>query len=158
MASEGQIQAAIAEKQADGSITLTALARKYNVNRSTLSRRLRNKTCSRTESVSRNKRNFSDIEEQELIAYMERLSNCGIYLTPRMLNNIAGRRLGRAVGRNWSARFVRRNAQYLTGVYLNGFDKVRKIAQQPDDIDKFFENVERTNVFTSNPDARSLRT
>lgn len=73
-----------------------------------------------------------------------------------MLNNIAAHHLGHEVSQHWSYRFVHGNAQYLIGVYLNGFDKVRKIAQQPDAIDKFFENVSDIKAVTVRSDVCSF--
>lgn len=131
----------MAEKRDNESLSFTELAEKYNIDRSTLSRRYNGKTSSKAEIASTTYRLFSDEAERAIIQYLKRIAEYGVYVTPKILNNIASHRASAEVGVHWSARFVQRHQNDLLGVYLNGFDKARQKAQNPDSIAIFFDHV-----------------
>jgi len=141
MVNEIDMEKAIAELELDDTILYSVLAVKYNLIATTISRRWRKITSSRAKTTEHLRRHLSDIEEQDLIHYMLDLASYGIFLTPKILTIIAEGRVSHAVGKNWSRKFVLRHSSSLVGTYLNGFDKVRHDAEDPDAIQCFFDNA-----------------
>jgi transposase-like protein len=79
---EAQIQAAIADLESQDRINYAAIARKWEVNRSTLSRRYRGEIGPNQDVISYARRQLTDAQEKALIRYINKLSDRGIPPTP----------------------------------------------------------------------------
>ena len=85
------IEAALAAIESLGpgeSINYTAIAKKYGVERSTLSRRHRARTHARVDEGI-NRRKLSPQQEKELVSYIIRLTQRGLPPTRAMIQNFA---------------------------------------------------------------------
>jgi hypothetical protein len=92
--------------------TYPDVAKIYNVDRSTLSRRHRKVQAPKAEQAI-NQRLLSPHQEEELVRYIIRLTERGLPPTREMITNFA-RKVGRKeVGKGWMDRFVARNKDQL---------------------------------------------
>lgn len=82
-------------------------ARKFNVNRSTLGKKFRRQSGSRSQAAQQ-KQFLSTRQEKILIKHINRLSERGFPPTPCMAANIAGQIAKRQPGKNLISRFVKR--------------------------------------------------
>ena len=82
MAYNERIVEAIADLETQDLPNIAATARKYKVDRSTLSRRFRDKTGSNQDATSYVRRQLTDIQEKTLIKYINKLSDRGLPPTP----------------------------------------------------------------------------
>ena len=84
-----RIQAAITELESQEDINYTATAKKWRIDRSTLSRRHRGKTGLNQDATSYSRKQLTDTQEETLITYINKLNDRGFPPTPQILKNIA---------------------------------------------------------------------
>ena len=121
------IEAALADLALQDSPNYTATAKKFNVNRSTLSRRHRGVTVSikegrQTTSI------LSNQQEKELISYINKLTERGIPPTNAIIRVFAQDISKKKPGKNWAYRFVQAHQDKLQSRFLQGADLDRKKA------------------------------
>jgi hypothetical protein len=87
------------------------------------------------------KSQLSKQQEQELIAYIHKLSSRGIPPTLTMIKNFAQDIAKVEVGRNWSYGFVKRHRNDLGCSWFDGFDIARKRADNAPRYKAYFELV-----------------
>jgi hypothetical protein len=85
MANDKALEAALLEVANSKVPNYSALARKYNVDRTTRCRRARSVTVSRAVATNINQRFLPDAQEEVLLQKMEYLSKKGIYLALRII-------------------------------------------------------------------------
>ena len=85
----------------------TLVAKQYGVDRTTLSRRHRGVTGSRTDQISTS-RNLNTTQEQELVQYINTLSKRGLPPTRQMIRNFASEIARKPVGKCWVDCFIKR--------------------------------------------------
>jgi hypothetical protein len=141
MAQEARITAAIAELRESDTLNFTAVAKKHNLVRSTLTRRFYHQTRSRHDFIEQECRRLTDAQEDQIIAEIKRWSKKGLHFTPRILRNVVEELLSEPIGENWVGRFVERHSSQITSHYLKGFDKERHIADNPEHIKAFYGMV-----------------
>jgi transposase-like protein len=78
-------------------LSYTKIAREYGVHRSTLSRRHRGQTASRTAIIAE-RQNLHPQQEQELLRYIERLTGRGLPPTQPMIRSFASQIAKKEVG------------------------------------------------------------
>ena len=86
---EARIQAAITDLESQERVNYAATAKKWNIDRSTLSRRHRGETGSNQDANSYARRQLTDTQEKTLIQYINKLSNRGLPPTPQIVKNLA---------------------------------------------------------------------
>ena len=102
-------------------------AKKYDVNRTTLSRRHKGVTgpsILRADSVSL----LTHQQQRTLVDYINILTERGILFTSYMVRNFAHDICGIWPAKNWPGRFSERWKDELTSDYLSGIDLSRKKA------------------------------
>ena len=82
MVNEQALQAALRELESSGSINYSHIASKHKVDRNTLARRHKGITVSIHEAHSIFQKLLTDAQEQELVRYLNKLSDRGIPPTP----------------------------------------------------------------------------
>jgi hypothetical protein len=100
MINEQDIQKALAEVESSLDPNYTEIAKKYGLERSTLSRHARGKTTSREDFQSQVHQCLTDAQERVLIHQINRLTERGIPPTSQMVKNFVEEMIGRAVGKN----------------------------------------------------------
>jgi hypothetical protein len=138
---ERRIQAAIADLESQDRLNYAATARKWEIDRSTLSRRHRGETGLNRDANSYARRQLTDVEEEVLIKHINKLSDRGLPPTPQIVKNIAEEIAYVELGPNWVSRFCRRHQGRLKSVYLCTIDHKRKIADNSHHFQHFYETV-----------------
>jgi hypothetical protein len=125
MSYEERMQKALDEIGSSLEPNYATIAKKYKLERSTLSRRARGKTTSRAEFLSEVKQCLTNAQERVLINQINRLTERGIPPTSQMVKNFAEEIIGREVGKNWVSQFCRRHQSELKSLYLRNIDNLR---------------------------------
>jgi hypothetical protein len=116
-------------------------ANKWNVERTTLRRRFKGEQRSYQQFRSEAKQCLSEAQEEALVAQINKLTERGIPPTCRIAQNLAEEILGRAVGKNWHANFIRRHHGRLKSLYMRNIDNMRKKAEYEPSFRLFYELV-----------------
>lgn len=118
------------------------VARKFGVDRSTLSKRHRGLQGSRTEQYE-NKRLLNDAQERELVEYITRLCERGLPPTKSMLRNFASQISQQEVGKSWPDRFLKRHKIEMVIKWTSGIDRNRHRADSAFKYSLYFELMKR---------------
>ncbi len=141
------IEAALADLALQDSSNYTATAKKFNINRSTLSRRHRGKTVFVKESKQTTSI-LSNQQEKELIRYINKLTERGIPSLNAMIRVFAYNISGKQSGKNWSYEFVRRHSDILQSKFLQGADLERKKVDNAYQYQLYFDLVSAFITFS----------
>lgn len=134
------IEEAIADLKLQKRPNIARTAEKYELNRSTLSRRYNGKTVSSEQSVEvKSLLNYQ--QQKALINEINRLSGLGTPPTVAMVRTFAQELSGKEPGKRWGYRFVKDHQDDLVSVYLKGFDLARKNADSWHELRRYFELV-----------------
>ena len=127
----------------------TAVAKKYGVQRSTLSRRHRRVTRSHTDKIE-NQQLLSPAQEKELVDYIDKLCARGLPPSKQMIRNFATEIAGREAGKCWPERFLQRHDIDLVSRWASSIDVARKRADSAFKYSLYFkllrEKIEQYNV------------
>jgi hypothetical protein len=146
---EARIQAAITDLESQDRRNIAATAKTWGVARETLSKRFRGETGSNQDANSYARRQLTDIQEETLIRYINKLSDRGLPPTPQIVKNLAEEIAGAALGKNWVSRFCERHQDQLLSVYLRTIDHKRKLADNSSHFQHFYEHVRIVFAFAS---------
>jgi transposase-like protein len=105
---EARIQAAISDLESQDRVNYAAIARKWEIDRSTLSRRHRGETGPNRDATSYARRQLTDTQEDILIGHINKLSDRGLPPTPQIVKNIAEEIAHVTLGKNWIPRFCQK--------------------------------------------------
>jgi hypothetical protein len=134
--------AALKSQKPGERINIAQTAKKYNVDRSTLSRRYRGVQTSHAEQYE-NQRLLNDQQESELVEYIDKLCQRGLPPTREMLQGFASEICRQPVGKNWPNRFINRHKLDLVSRWTTGLDRQRKQADSAFRYKLYFELLER---------------
>ena len=141
MAHNDRIAKAISDLESQNRPNIADTAKKWQLDRSTLSRRFRGETSSKAESISIASKKLSTTQEEVLIAHINKLSDRGLPPTPQIVKNLAEELAHEEIGKNWVSRFCQRHAHRLSSVYLRTIDHKRKIADNSHHFEHYFNTV-----------------
>jgi hypothetical protein len=79
---ETRIQATIEDLNSQKRVNYSATAKKWNLERTTLAKRYRGETVSNQKANSYARQQLTDVQENTLLRYINKLSNQGLPLTP----------------------------------------------------------------------------
>ncbi len=142
MTHEERMREALAELESYSRPNYAAIAKKYELDRSTLSRRARGKTTSREEFQSERHQCLTNAQEHVLINQINRLTARRIPPTSQMVKNFAEEIIGREVGKNWVGQFCRRHQTELKSLYLRNIENLRVKSEYGPTYKLFFDLVE----------------
>ena len=100
MISEHDIESAIAELKSQVKPNISATARKWGLERTTLAKRFSGQTASRATYLSKQRQCLTNEQEEQLISQINRLTDRGIPPTTQMVKNLAEEIIGYSVGKN----------------------------------------------------------
>jgi hypothetical protein len=120
-----RIPDAIADLESQKAPNVKATAEKYDVNRKTLENRWKGKSTSMEECISAHRQCLTKSQEQALVQLINELTDRRMPPTTAVVKNLAEEIRGCAVGKNWTASFVRRHNHKLKSLYLNCIDNKR---------------------------------
>jgi hypothetical protein len=98
--SNEDLERALLEVANTKALVYATIARKHNINHSTLSRRVRGVQVFRTVSIQITSRLLSNAQEEVILQQMEYLSNKCIYLAPRIIYNSIQAIVGHLISKN----------------------------------------------------------
>ncbi|KAF2836603.1 putative pogo transposable element [Patellaria atrata CBS 101060] len=117
-------------------------AKKFGVDRTTLSRRWRGITRSMDTAYKR--REFlNESQSKFLIKYINRVSAQGLAPTPLMVRTWAAEIAKKEPSAKWPSRWIKRNSKCLKSGYLSGLDKSRKNSESAFYYALYFELLAR---------------
>ena len=102
----------------------STIAKKYDVVRSTLTRRHKAQARSRT-TRDEDQRKLNPQQEHELVLYIEQLTKRGLPPTRVMVQNYASKLAKTRVSESWVSRFINRNDSHLISKWSAGMDADR---------------------------------
>ena len=141
----GSIEAALAaidSLEPGESINYTKIASNYQVDRSTLARRHQAISTPRIVKAI-NQRKLSPQQEQELIRYIEKLTQRGLPPTRPMIQNFAACIAKTSVSKAWVTRFINRNSTHLISRWTAGIDSNRHKADSGAKYSLYFDLLQQ---------------
>jgi hypothetical protein len=136
-----RIAAAIAAIRSGEIKDYSKAAAKFNVDRTTISKRIRGLTKSRKDADSFWRQCLTNAQEETLIAHINKLTDRGMPPTSSIVRNLAEEIRGAKVGKNWTGQFIRRHKNRLTSLYLRNIDNLRVTADYAPMFTLFFALV-----------------
>jgi hypothetical protein len=136
-----RIQSALEDLYSQTKPNITATAKKYGIARKTLSDRFHGKSSTIKEATSYSRKQLTDTQEETLITYVNKLNDRGFPPTPQILKNIAESIAHIILSPNWVARFCKRYRTRLVSIYLRTIDHKRKITDNSQHFQHFFDLV-----------------
>jgi hypothetical protein len=136
-----RIQAAIDDLKTQKRVNFAATARRWDIERTTLTRRFRGTQGTIEDANSYVRQQLTQTQEEALITYVNKLNDRGFPPTPQILKNIAESIAQTTLGPNWVARFCKRHSTRLVSLYLRTIDHKRKIADNSQYFQHFFDLV-----------------
>jgi hypothetical protein len=142
MPNEAEMQKAPEALKEEIKPNIQAAADKYNLNRSMLSRRFHEITVSWAEINDAYHKVITTAQELTLVHDINRLSKYGIFVTYKTLTTTVEKKLiGCEIGSYWADRFVERYSGKLLSIYMVGFDREYKIADNAELFKHFYTNI-----------------
>ena len=141
IAHNDRIELAIADLESQVCLNYADAAKKWNIDRSMLSRRHRGVTGPKEDHYSYTLKALTDVQENVLVRYINELSARGLSPTSQIVKNLAEELAGKEVGQNWVGRFVKRKKGMLKSIYLAPIDHQRKVSDNSHHYEHFFANV-----------------
>jgi hypothetical protein len=142
MINEAAIKQAINDLKSQKSPNYTATAKKYGLHRTTLMRRFKGECVSYDEACSRTHKLLTNAQERMLIEHIRKLSDRGLHLTPKFLENLVVEIVRKPIGRRWIERFRKRYENELSSVYLCNIDHSRHVADNSKHFEYYFRVVQ----------------
>ncbi|ERF75560.1 hypothetical protein EPUS_08972 [Endocarpon pusillum Z07020] len=126
-----QMEAAIAHLNRQSSLNYTEVAKTHGIAPTTLARRHQGLSVSRAEATS---------------TYHQRLNN--------IIKNLAEEIIKRPIGKNWTARFIKRHSTRICSHYLHPLDRERASAESITVFERFYnlltKAIEKYNITAEN--------
>jgi hypothetical protein len=136
---------AIAAVKAHGPLArgeLKKFADKYGVNRSTLGRRVKGRTGSKTQGYQRQQK-LPPPEELEVLRHIDELTVKGVPPTIPLVSDLATEVAHEPVGLNWARRFINRHQDHLISKQTTGMNRSRHLADSGVKYQEFFDEIHR---------------
>ena len=137
----GQIEDAIAYLEALDKPNYAEAARRFKVQETTVRRRFLHITASRKQIDQEHRQLLNKAQEDVLLSYINKMTDKHIPPTTQIVKNLAEELLGKEVGKNWPALFVKRHKDRISSVYLCSLDKVRAASERPVMFEHFYQLV-----------------
>jgi hypothetical protein len=142
---EDRIQLALTDLNRQLIPNFSATSKKYNVNRTTLSRRFKGIQRSMHDFHSESVQCLSDAQEAIVIGFINDFSDRYIPPTSQIVRNVAFEVSGATVSKNWVAQFTQRHKDKLCAGYMSTIDSARVKADSIPLFNRFFEQVSTIN-------------
>ena len=151
------IDEAITCLKSSDQVPIAEVARRFNVNRSTLSKQLHRKTGSLAKRAESNQP-LSNKQELVLVEHIRRLSGWCLPPTPAMVTLWASVLCGTEPGKNWSSGFKARHKDVLDSRYLNTIDLARHKADSKASYQQYFTILrQKMDQYMSRANVRIFR-
>ncbi|KAF7568929.1 Trichoplein multi-domain protein [Pyrenophora tritici-repentis] len=129
---------AIESRDPGDKFTYSEVARRFGVDRSTLSRRHQQIRGS-NEAKSRNQQLLHPHQELQLLEHIDELTEAGLPPTRTMIQNFASAIAGRAASQSWVTRFFHRHPDAIISRWSTGLDRNRHRADSVYKYESYFD-------------------
>jgi hypothetical protein len=119
----------------------SAIAKEFNLERTTLSKRHKGQTMSRAVANSLHRQLLTSAQEEQLIKQINKLTLRQMPPTVQIVKNLAEEIIGREVNKNWTSHFVKRHRSRLKSLYLRNIDNLRAKAEYAPMFEHFYQLV-----------------
>jgi helix-turn-helix, Psq domain len=129
-----QMEAAIAHLDRRKSLIYAAAAKIYGIPSSTLARRHKDLTVSRATYHQR----LNNVREDTLLGYIDALTDRHIPPTTQIIKNLAEEIVKGPIGKNGTARFIKRYFNRICSPYLRPLNRARTSAESIPIFERFY--------------------
>ena len=136
-----RMRLALLELSKETKPNLLGTSKKYNVNRTTLSRHFRGTQRSRAEYFSESRQCLNYAQEKVVISFINRQTERFLPPTSQLVHNVAEEVCGQPINKNWVSMFTARNRTKLCAEYLRTIDSARVKADNEELIGRFYDQV-----------------
>ena len=148
MPDEAAITKALADLANQDPPNYSATAKKYGVDRNTLSRRHKGQTEPTAIAHLNAQGRLTAIQEEALISWIDSLTKRKLPPAPGMIKNYVERLIGEEIGKNWVSNFYLRHQDRIRRKFLDGLDAKRVYATADQDCYKiWYQNARSTPYF-----------
>jgi hypothetical protein len=138
---EARMQLAMANLNSQLDPNYTATAKRFDLVRSTLTRRIHGQSRSRAEYLSSETQRLTRQQEEVLIGHINRLTDRSMPPTAHIVTNMAEEIAGARIGKNWTSEFVKRHKKSLKSSFLRSIDNLRVKADNTASFQSFYDQV-----------------
>ena len=138
---EARLELAIQDLIEQPNPNFLGTARRFQVHRTTLSRRFKGVQQNRQIAHSETQRCLSLAQEETLIKFINNLTDRSLPPTSQIVHNCAEELAGRSINKNWVGHFVKRYKDRLSAVYLRTIDNIRVKADYIPSLESYYKLV-----------------
>ena len=147
MVNNEAISIAIDDLESQETPNITATAKKYQIDPSTLWRRYNGRTVSYAEARSRSTMLLTNAQESVLVEHINKLCTRGMHPIPQIVESLVIEIVGHSIGERWVERFCNRYKNELKSVYLRSIDQSRHVADNSKHFQHYFNTVSIKHIF-----------
>jgi hypothetical protein len=141
MPTRAQINKAIDQIRKQKVRNISEVARRNNLLPSTLNRHWNGVISTTQDEAESSLKLLTKAQEAQLIDQINISATRGLHMTPRILRTIVEDLIQDAIGSTWAYDFLHRYSDIITSRYLKGYERERKITDNPTFITHFYTNV-----------------
>ena len=119
----------------------SAVAREFNLERTTLAKRHKGQTVSRAHANSIYRQLLTTAQEEQLVKQINKLTVRQMPPTVQMVKNMAEEIIQGPVNKNWTSRFVKCYQSRLKSLYLRNIDNLRAKSEFAPMFQHFYDLV-----------------
>jgi Tc5 transposase DNA-binding domain len=138
---EARMALALADLSKQSIPNFLGTSKKYNVNRTTLSRRFKGTQRSQRDFHSESIQCLTAAQEAVVVGFINEFTNRYVPPTSRIVKNVAEEVSKATVSKNWVAQFTRRHKDKLCARYMDTIDSARVKADNIPLLNRFYEQV-----------------
>ena len=138
---EERMQLAIHAADAELTPNYSAIAKKFDLEHTTLAKRYKGQTTSKTEANSLYRNLLNHVQEEQLVKQINKLTLRQMPPTVQIVWNMAEEIIGKKVNKNWTSHFVHRHQTRFKSLYLRNIDNLRAKAEFAPMFKHFYELV-----------------
>jgi|SRR5450432_661658 len=138
---EARIALAIEDLTKQAIPNLKATAARFQVGRTTLTRRFNGTQRSRRNASSEGHQCLSLAQEEALLSYINSLTDRSMPPTSQIVHNLAEEICRKPINKNWVGGFIHRYQDRIRSIYLYTIDNKRVKADNPQGLETFYKLV-----------------
>src|SRR5450432_4543318 len=144
---EARLELAIQDLIEQPNPNFLGTARRFQVHRTTLSRRFKGVQQNRQTAHSETQRCLSLAQEETLIRFINNLTDRSLPPTSQIVHNCAEELAKKPLGKNWVGKFVKRHKDQLHAVYLRTIDNQRVKADFIPNLEAYYKLVSPIYIY-----------
>jgi hypothetical protein len=139
-----QMEAAIAYLNRQSELNYTEAAKTHGIDPTTLARRHQGLSVSRAEATSTYHQRLNNVQEDTLLGYIDALTDRHTPPTSQIIKNLAQEIVKGPIGKNWTARFIKRHSKRIYSHYLHPLDRAQASTESITVFERFYNLVQHS--------------